>query len=510
MLARLRLDSMSDRALATVAGVALSVLAAWPMLEVENLPLQDLPNHLATSWALLHVDRYPELSPQGFFRTNSVLVAWLTSAGRVMGLPLAAKVFAIASVAAMAIALMRFVLAFAGRARMTTASLFAWPLAHSWFVAMGMLNYAFAVALALALLVVMLEQSRRPTVRRGAAIAALAAMLWWFHAFVLAQVGLLALIHVAARRKGERSRQAVAVLAPLAPCGLLLCATAFDRAAVRADTIVTRSPIGWHSPIDLVYNFWSECAGGYTRWQAPSLVVAAALAWFAWRGRREAVPFFGPAALAALAAAYALLPYNFYDWAYFNSRFLPLLYAAALLRVPERIPRPLAAFAGACAVAWSASLGVDYVRLDRDRALFCAGIGAVPEGAKLLPVVFGSRVTSENTWSLRHAWGYYVIAKSTSAPLLFADQKSFPVVWRDPPPPVAARALEAANRGDSTPGAAASEDWGSFWRDAARSFDHVLVWRAPAEILATIPPGVLRTTFSSDGLVILARAAGSS
>src|SRR5438270_14012542 len=96
----------------------------------------------------------------------------------------------------------------------------------------------------------------------------------------------------------------------------------------------------------------------------------------------------------------------------------------------------------ACALAYSAGLGVDYVRLDRDRAQFTAGIDAVPAGARLLPLSFATRVTSDNTWSLLHAWGYYVLAKDTSAPLLFADSRSYPITVREPAPHLVARAVD--------------------------------------------------------------------
>ena len=47
-------------------------------------------------------------------------------------------------------------------------------------------------------------------------------------------------------------------------------------------------------------------------------------------------------------------------------------------------------------------------------------------GAKLLPLLFRRQLTSENTRSLLHAWGFYVMEKQTSAPLLFAHSRSLP------------------------------------------------------------------------------------
>src|SRR6185437_1563086 len=73
------------------------------------------------------------------------------------------------------------------------------------------------------------------------------------------------------------------------------------------------------------------------------------------------------------------------------------------------------------------------VRLRGEWSRFTAGEAVVPEGARLLPLVFRRKIVSDNTDSLLHAWGFYVTDKLTSAPLLFAHSRSFPVMYRDPP-----------------------------------------------------------------------------
>ena len=83
---------------------------------------------------------------------------------------------------------------------------------------------------------------------------------------------------------------------------------------------------------------------------------------------------------------------------------------------------------------YSAGMGADYVRLERERREFTAGIPSVPDGARLLPLIFRHKGNSDNTRSLLHVWGYYVTEKHTSAPLLFAHSHSFPVIYSKPPP----------------------------------------------------------------------------
>src|SRR5205085_9457842 len=100
----------------------------------------------------------------------------------------------------------------------------------------------------------------------------------------------------------------------------------------------------------------------------------------------------------------------------------------------DRLPKKLAAVLGISALLYSAAMGADFVRLDRDRRDFVAGIPAVPEGARLLPLLFNHKGASDNTRSLLHAWGFYVTEKHTSAPLLFAHSRSFPVMYSAPPP----------------------------------------------------------------------------
>ena len=168
-------------------------------------------------------------------------------------------------------------------------------------------------------------------------------------------------------------------------------------------------------------------------------------------------------------------------------------------------------------------MGVDYVRLEREWSRFSAGMSAVPKGAKHLPLVFRYKEASENTRSLLHAWGFYVMEKQTSAPLLFAHSRSFPVTYREPPPPRFnhlvlegfAPAMASPNwvcdvlradgvvEGDCD--AVWRSRWAEFWRSAEPQFDHVLMWAAPKDVLALVP-AEYRVVFQRDELIILARS----
>jgi len=169
--------------LVAVLGAVLFVLGAAPLLFVESPPLQDLPNHLASATVILHPTQYPEYVFNGFTKTNTALFAWLVSAGPVLGLQLAGKLFTLLTLGAMSWAIPAFVYAYAGRKRAIVATLFAWPMVHNWFVCMGMLDFALGVAVALVLLTLMKEQLEKASIGRGIAMAVLAVGLWFTHVF---------------------------------------------------------------------------------------------------------------------------------------------------------------------------------------------------------------------------------------------------------------------------------------------------------------------------------------
>lgn len=222
-----------------------------------------------------------------------------------------------------------------------------------------------------------------------------------------------------------------------------------------------------------------------------------------------------------LAAAYIALPVMLSNWNYLNCRLVPFLWVGLALRLPSALPRPVAALLAVCALSFSAVLGVDYLRLDRDRAEFTAGIAAVPERATLLPLMFEQRKTSDFTSSLTHAWGYYTVAKDTSAPLVFAVERSYPITYRDfPPRKLIPPALDEFAERYGTPAkvckilgqapadpacmAAWRDLWDGFWREAEPRFSHLLTWAIPAEARPMIPPRYHRV-FTAGSLEIYTR-----
>lgn len=523
-----RLGALSNARLILVAGSVLFALAAWPLLLVDLPPLQDLPNHVATAHIVAHPDLYPDIAFNGFFKSNALLTLWFHLTGG-FGLFGSARAFVALVLAVTALALPLFVVHFRGRRHLAVALLFAWPLVHGFSLSMGFLNFAVAFALSLVLATVIDQHARRPTVARGLGVAALAGLVWYAHPLPLAVVVGLAVLRVGR----HRARAAGVVLLPLAPAALLVVLAA-QRHLVKAPhappLVAGAAVFSYLNPWELVAHLWTDVSGAFTPWGSMTIVPALLLPWWVWRSRRAgdrtgALTMFSSRAMILLALGYLALPVMLSNWWCLNCRLVPFLWAGMLLRLPRRLPRPVITVLGACALAYAAVTGIDYLRLDRDRAQFTAGIGAVPERATLLPLLFQHRKTSTFTASLSHAWGYYTTQKDTSAPLVFAVERSYPITYQAfPPQALVPPALDRFAQLRATPAQVCKslgrptangtvddsctaiwrELWNGFWREAEPRFSHVLTWAMPPEARQMIP-GRYRRTFAAGELEIFER-----
>lgn len=515
---------LTDLQVLVLVSTVLFAVGAWPLALVELPPYQDLPNHLATVTVIEHPELYPEFVFNGFLKTNSALFTWLIFVGQITGTKLAAKLFAMLVLALNSIAMPGFVLAVRNRRAMLISSLFVWPMVHNWFVSMGMLDFALSVPLALGLLLLLRAFERAPKLQSAAAILLLGAITWYAHVFSLLVVLLLSAIHVVLRATWrERGRAAMRYGVVLFVPGIVTLASLYDHVTEPTGTMTGFVKLTRLLPLwELAYNAWAEWAWGFSKLTITSVVPLIGLAFFAFRNRRVAPDFFSLPALLLLVVLYAVTPYSATNWFHVNSRLLPFIWLACLVRVPERLPRWASRGLVACAMLYSLGMGVDFVRLDRERVEFESGIAMVPERARLLPLIFRAKSTSENTRNLLHAWGGYVTEKHTSAPLLFAHSRSFPVMYREAPTPrfnhlvletfAPTMANEAWLSHSYLAGGVMLDDpkanyrarWAEFWKDASPQFDHVLLWDAPEDIQAVLPDTYERA-YSKGRLTVLRR-----
>jgi hypothetical protein len=523
-----RIARATDGQIALVLAAALFVVGAWPLALVRVPPLQDLPNHLATASVLAHPDRYPEFVFNGYFKTNSALFVWLSAVGPAVGLAAAGRLFTLLVIALGALGYPLFLWSFGGRARMLVGSAFAWPLVHDWFVCMGMLDFALSFALSLLLLVLLNELRKRPRVPVAVGAFVLGCLVWYAHVFPLLVVLLLVAVHLLATRAWRRPPDAGWLVAPLVVPACLAAMSILAQVTEPRGAMAGYVALGkFLPPWELLYNLWAEWFWAFTWREYATLVPCALLAFWAVRRARDDVPFFGPWALAALAALYAFTPYTAGNWFHVNSRFIPFLWLAAMVRLPDRVPRALLLTLGACAATYAVGMGVDYVRIASDWDRFAAGVSVVPEGARLLPLLFGSKGRSENTHAMLHAWGFYVLERHTSAPLLFAHSRSFAVMYREPPPVQFNHlVLEAFAPAMGTPewlcgtlrsgGVSLDEDcegawekrWRVFWAEAEERFDWILLWDAPEDVMRIVP-AEYRVVMKEGELTVLGKRRGS-
>ena len=501
------LAKLSDGQLALLISAALFVLCAWPLALTEVPPYQDLPNHLAAVVVMENPSRYPEFAFNGFFKTNAALFAWLFLLGKVTTLETGARLFALLVLGANAYVLPRFVLALTGsRRRMVLASLFMWPMVHNWFVSTGMLDFALALPLSLGMLIAVDRQRRAPTVANGILIAALGGLTWYAHVFPLLVVHLLLLIEAVVSWKQPSRLVTRAVLVPIAPVTALVTASLYGQLTDKVGPMSGGVDYQTMLPVwDLAYNMWAEWFYGFSKLSLTSIVPCLLLAWIGIVRRKDSAPFFSPYAFLVLGLLYGFSPYIVTNWFHVNSRLIPYLWIGLLLRVPERLPRAFAGILCLSAALYSAGMGMDFVRLERVRREFIAGIPAIPDGARLLPLLFSHKATSDNTRNVLHLWGYYVMAKHTAAPLLFAHSHSFPVIYTTPPPRrLNHLVLESFALNARDPGAVCTRLfegnvivndcdaafrslWGGFWDDATPAYDYLLVWDGTPSGRAAIP-----------------------
>jgi hypothetical protein len=520
---------LGDRQLASVIGITMFALVGWPLFFLRIPPYQDLPRHLAAVTILANPEKYPEFVATGFLKPDSLVFLWTLFVGRSIGFVAAAKVFALGILAANALVLPRFVLHFTDRKRMLLATPLLVPMVHNWFVSMGMLNFAASIPVAL-LLVMALDDciSARPeqSTKTKVKAAALALLSWYLHPFPVMAVGLMALAAAGAELFESRGK-------PLAHGRFALARATFPSlvpAAMIAAFVLARHVAAAPKMEELVfsslqwalYNLWSQWMYGFTELTAVSLVPAIVLAIAATIRWREGRALLGPAPLVALVLAYLLGPYVAFDASYITPRLIPFLWAAALVRLPERLPRPLVGGLAVSAAIYLVGMPIDLFRLSRELDAFAAGRSAVPEGARLLSLNFNARVTSKNTFSLGTAWGIYVLERHTSAVDAWANVPSMPIMLRTPLP----HHLEPMTRlrfirDTRTPEVFCADrrskrmltlnceemwrdEWDLFWKDALPAFDYLLLWDPPAEVVETVPPA-FKESFVEGRLHILAR-----
>jgi hypothetical protein len=492
------------------AGIVLWLLAVWPLFVLKQLPHEDLPGHVAAAYVTDHLAAYPEYVAAHGLRTNSALLSWLHLASSTLGYMGAARVFVMVALAVTAFGYAFLFRVVGARRRMWIAGVFAIPLVSHWFVVMGMLNFSLSFGICLWILGLLALQRAAWSNVRGVGIAVLCAVAWIAHSFPLLTVGAIALADLGAARLRDRAALAPAwrAVVSLVPAGLmvglgLVLAPAVDGAGTH---LAGLGKTEWMGIPQLLWMGLRNYVLGASYWGLASLVPALVLLVLVLlRGQRR-LQLFSTVAVAVVTAGYVFLPsFMFPIWAYFNTRFVPFLWLALLLRVPDTLPRKWMALVAAAGVAGTVGNGLALLRMDADVAEFRSGLPFVEKRARLLPLLFSVKSPGDNIEPVLHAWGHYAIERETSADLLWASRGVDAVQYRTLPPPrfhhdviqnmpramaSSERFCETLLRETSTVpddcARAWTQAWESYLASAAERYTQVLAWDAPAPALALI------------------------
>ena len=397
---------------------------------------------------------------------------------------------------------------------------------------MGMLILlAQEFALGLVLLTVLARQAEAPSRKGAFTITALAGVLWFTHGLILLFVGLLAVIEVAARPErwglaGLRARlvTARAVLLPLLPMGLhLTLGTILHHRQFGHVDVVRYEPA-----IESLYDLWAHWFLGLSLISAAGLINALVLVFFAARAARARIPMFSIWALVVLAAFYFFMPLTIPGVGFLCERALPFLCgrgrSCASRRGSLDGPRVSSSRAAQPGRSGSAWISTAAARTSDD---FIAAAPQVPQGARLLALNFEPHASATNTWCLIHASGMYTVLSGahprwTSGPTRprcrSCTRKRRPCLRRRPrvrirefqgvahDPHRYCEALEQTGFSDIDCKARWTDTWQRVLGGAAPRYDYVLLWGAPSELRATMPPRVPATHASWCSRALLERS----
>ena len=492
------------------AGLVLWLLAAWPLFVAKNLPHEDLPGHVVTAYIVNNISAYPDFVATQGFRTNTAFLYWVCAMSHALGYMGAARVFLAAVLAITAFGYAFLLHTLGSPKRVWIGSLFAVPLVHHWFAWMGMLNFSLSFGLSIWILGLLVQQRAQWSHWRAVAIAAISVLAWVAHSFPLLTVIMVVvadLAHAYLRDRPAvpaalRATVAVASVAVMVALGVL-SAPSLEYAHTH---ILGADNTTWSGLPELTLRGFGNFVLGPSIWSFASLIPAVILIVVVVRARDSRPAVLSTTAIIALAIAYGCVPFAVTPiWVNFNTRFLPFLWLALLVRVPAQLPRRLLALLVGATVAGSAASGAWMLRRSADIDEFVSGLAHVEKGAKLLPLLFSVRSPGDIVEPFMHTWAYYAIERGTSADMIWASRSVDGVHYRAAPSPrfhhdfIAnyPRTMVSAERWCATLMRGATtllndcpraweEAWQSYLKEAQENFSYVLVWDAPAPVMRLI------------------------
>ena len=314
--------------------LAMVALAIVPLLWPAIPPLVDLPGHMGRYRVQLAIGGQPWLADWYDFHWQLIgnlgIDLLIEPLAPVFGLELAVKLIVMAIPALTVLGLLWIAREVHGRIPAT--ALFALPLAYSFPVQFGFVNFALSMALALCLFAWWLRLARQGRVRfRAVAFVPLSCALWLVHTFGWGVLGVLAF-------SAEMVRQHDAAFGRGRPGGQVEWTAAEARrwltAWVKADVGgVTGEWFNWQAEADWVLMMLRD------RWMAFDILSTAVIYLVLLLGLRDPkLEYSRNLGLSALflAAVFVLLPRIVFGSAYADMRLAPFAIAIAVIAVRPR------------------------------------------------------------------------------------------------------------------------------------------------------------------------------
>jgi hypothetical protein len=427
-----------------------------PLYATRHLPFTDLPEHVATistlrhwfdaSWPDAHIY---ELSTRGTpyvgYQVLGALLTWC------VGDALLANRLILSAIAlGIPWATRALVLAFGGDERL---ALFACGAFWCRALVLGFFPFMAAVPVTLLVLTLVANQVERPTPARGAAIAALALLVFYLHLvpfFLIVATSLgLELVHATGdtaswARRLRRSSARLAWLVPGLVAALIWVARAHTGSPMMGDGSVRYIPAG---TLAIEFPAWSQAWGSPIDRIVGTALWGAVLA-LAWHKRvpdsRRALAMRTIPVLCALAS-FLLIPFAAGVTAMLNVRvavfFLPLV---ALVLRPDRrrLTSAVLLVVASLSLVLSAEATTRVRDADRSEMSGFDGLMArIPPGAPLLTLEFVRTSAYHDFAPWLHAGAYHRLSGGGVASYSFAEVPHWPIHFRPEAQPPRAHAL---------------------------------------------------------------------
>ena len=400
------------------AAFLLILAAVIPLLYPANLPLVDLPGHMARYRVELDLHRSADL--QRYFTFHWALIGNLgvdmlvIPLSKLFGLELATKLIAL-TIPALTVA---GFLAIAAQVheRVPATALFALPLAYSQPMNFGFVNYTLSMALALLAFAWWLSLTSRGRLRsRALVFTPLSVLLFFVHAYGWAFFCILAFTSELVRARPERGawmRPITLSIRNCLPLALPIALMAFWRAGSQIPTFLHWSPLNvktfWLIGVFRYNNQAVETGLAFLLFCAfPILVV-----------RLRAKPSaFMLATAGSLLAAFLALPWVVFGSAFADMRLAPYVLAIAILAfgasaASARTANRIAIAACLLYAGFLAGRTVQFGKTANDQQHQLAALAHIPQGARVVSLV-GS--DCRNIWDIpinSHLGSYVTIRRN--------------------------------------------------------------------------------------------------